>query len=144
MASKILVAYDGSDSSKHAVDFAVALAKSLGGSLVIAHVLEWSPYSFLTPTEIEERHQRRTEELDRANEALIAPLMASLDDSGLEVSTVVKYGHIAETMCKIAKELSVTQIVLGRTGHSSLSTRLFGSVATSLVQASPVAVTVVP
>ncbi|NVK35247.1 MAG: universal stress protein [Rhodobacteraceae bacterium] len=144
MGSKIVVAYDGSDSGKRAVDFAVNLAKSQGSSLVVAHVLEWSPYSFLTPTEIEERHTRRKEELARANDALIAPLIASLEGSGLEISSSIKYGHIAETLCTIATESGASQVVIGRTGHSNMSARLFGSVATSLAQASPVPVTVVP
>ena len=36
------------------------------------------------------------------------------------------------------------QIVIGRTGHSELASRLFGSVAGTLAQASPVPVTIVP
>jgi nucleotide-binding universal stress UspA family protein len=144
MTRKIVVGYDGSDSSKSALNFAVNIVKAQGGSLVIAHVLEWSPYSFLTPVELEERHKRRAEELERAETAVLAPIVASLADSGVKVSTALKYGHISDTLCAITKEEGADQIVLGRTGHSGLSTRLFGSVAASLAQAAPVAVTIVP
>jgi nucleotide-binding universal stress UspA family protein len=144
MSQKIVVGYDDSSSAKSALQFAEVLAKSLGSELVVAHVLEWSPYSFLTPEELEERHKRREEELDRANAALLAPVVKDLDARGLGVSTALRYGHIAETLCAIAKEEGASQIVIGRTGHSALSSRLFGSVAGSLAQAAPVPVTIVP
>ena len=144
MPSKIVVGFDGSESAQRALDFAVKQAKAKGAGLVIAHVLEWSPYSFLTPTELEERHKRRAEELERAETALLNPVVVSLKDSGVEVSTALKYGHIAETLVSVTKDSGASQIVIGRTGHSSLSSRLFGSVAGSLAQAAPVPVTIVP
>lgn len=144
MSQKIVVGYDGSKGAKAALDFAVSLAKAQGGGIVIAHVLEWSPYSFLTPTELEERHKRRTEELARAESAVLAPVVEQLKGSGVEVTTALKYGHIAETICSIAKAEDASQIVIGRTGDSALSSRLFGSVAGSLAQAAPVPVTIVP
>lgn len=144
MSHKIVVGFDGSAGARSALEFATQVAKSQGGSIVVAHVLEWSPYSFLTPTEIEERHVRRTEELERAESAILAPVVAGLKDSGIEVRTVLKYGHIAETLCDIATETGADQIVIGRTGHSALSSRLFGSVAGGLAQAAPVPVTIVP
>ena len=144
MSHKIVVGYDGSDSAKSALEFAVGVAKAHGGSIVVAHVLEWSPYSFLTPTELEERHKRRKEELDRAETAVLAPVIDGLKDSGVAVETALRYGHIAETLCAIASEASASQIAIGRTGHSGLSTRVFGSVAGTLAQAAPVPVTIVP
>ncbi|MCP1337128.1 universal stress protein [Futiania mangrovi] len=144
MPQKIVVGYDDSASAKSALEFAASLAKAQGGELVVAHVLEWSPYSFLTPEELEERHKRRQEELKRAETALLKPAVEGLRGSGITVSTALKYGHIAETLCTIAKEAGASQIIVGRTGHSALSSRLFGSVAGSLAQASPVPVTIVP
>ncbi|WP_127562651.1 universal stress protein [Nioella ostreopsis] len=144
MSHKIVVGFDGSESARAALSFAVEAARKTGGELLIAHVLEWSPYSFLTPTELEERHKRRGEELERAEKAILAPVVESVKASGVTVSTALRYGHIAETLVSIAKEEGADQIVIGRTGHSSLSSRLFGSVAGSLAQAAPVAVTIVP
>lgn len=144
MSQKIVVGYDASSSAQSALEFAVKIAKAQGYSVIIAHVLEWSPYSFLTPTELEERHKRRGEELERAETAVLAPVVKKLKDSGVEVTTALKYGHIAETLCDIAKEAGASQMVIGRTGHSGLSSRLFGSVAGSLAQAAPVPVTIVP
>ena len=144
MSKKIAVGYDGSESSAGALDFAVSLAKASGSELVVAHVLEWSPYTFLTPTELEERHKRRKEELERAEKAILTPALDKLTKSGVKVTTALKYGHIAETLIQIAEEHGVDQIVIGRNGHSQLSSRLFGSVAGSLAQAASVPVTIVP
>ncbi len=144
MTEKIVVAYDGSENAHNAVNFALDVAKAKGATLIVAHVLEWSPYSFLTKTEIEERHMRRKEELERADKAIVSPLLKELQTSGVPVEVLVKYGHIAETLLSIVKESGATQLVIGRTGQSSISTRLFGSVAGTLAQAAPIAVTIVP
>lgn len=144
MSQKIVVGFDDSDSAKRALEFAVGRAKAQGTGIVIAHVLEWSPYSFLTPEELEERHKRRREELERADAAILAPVVKSLKGSGVEVETALKYGHIAETLCSIAEDNGANQIVIGRTGQSGLASRFFGSVAGSLAQSAPVPVTIVP
>ncbi len=144
MANTFVAAYDGSPAGRRAVDYAVQQAKAVGATLVVAHVLEWSPYSFLTPEEIEERHQRRAEELKRAESAVIGPLAAELAGAGVTLKTEIRYGHVAETLCAIAKEHGAGQIFIGRTGHSSIMERLFGSVAGSLAQIAPVPCTIVP
>lgn len=86
MTMKFVVGYDGSPASKRAAEFAIQRAKVQNASIVIAHVLEWSPYSFLTAEELAERHKRRSEELARAEEAVVAPFVKSIENSGVEVS----------------------------------------------------------
>ncbi len=144
MSKKYVVGYDGSPASRRAADFALDLAKEHGADVLIAHVLEWSPYSFLTPEEIEERHKRRGEELARAEAAVIKPLKDELAASGVSVESVIKYGHIADTLCVIASESKASQIFVGRDGSSAIAARVFGSVAGSLAQCAPVACTIVP
>jgi len=144
MPDKYLVACDGSSASERALAYAIDQAKRNGASVVIAHVLEWSPYSFLTPEELEERHKRRGEELARARTAIIDPLLASIDTDDIKIDTVIKYGHVAETLCAIATESGATGIIIGRTGHSALTSRVFGSVVTTLAQIAPVPCVIVP
>lgn len=144
MTEKIVVAYDGSGNAHDAVNFALSIAKAAGADLIVAHVLEWSPYSFLTKSEVEERHKRRKEELERADKAIVSPLLQEIQSSGVNVEVMVKYGHIAETLLAIVKDTGASQLILGRTGQSSLTSRLFGSVAGSLAQVAPVPVTIVP
>ncbi|MCF3973734.1 universal stress protein [Paracoccus salsus] len=144
MSRKIVVGFDGSEASRRALDFAVGRAKAQGDSIIIAHVLEWSPYSFLTPEELAERHKRRNEELERAEKAILQPVVKRVEDAGVPVTTVIKYGHIAETICQIATDEDAALIFIGRMGHSGLATRIFGSVAGTLAQVAPVPVTIVP
>lgn len=144
MQRKYVVGYDDSPAAMRAVEFAVDRAGASGASIVIAHVLEWSPYSFLTPEEIEERHQKRGEELERAESSLLKPLREKLADAGVEIETVVKHGNVADTLCAIAKDGDATQLFIGRTGTGGLLDRVFGSVASLLVQNSPVPCTIVP
>ena len=144
MSEKYIVGYDGSDAARRALDFAVEGAKRGGAEIVVAYVLEWSPYSFLTPTELEERHKRRGEELERARTAVIDPVLDSLSDSGVRCDSVIKYGHVAETLCNIAKESAGTQLFIGRTGEGGIVDRVFGSVAGTLSQIAPIPCTLVP
>lgn len=144
MSNKILVALDGSDGGGRALDAAVAQAKSTDSGLVLVYVIDWSPYSFNTPQENEQRHQRREEEIERAQEAVLQPAVDALADSGLDVESVVRHGNIADSLVNLAKKENVSQIYLGRLGESKLRSMIFGSVTAALVQLSPVPVTVVP
>jgi nucleotide-binding universal stress UspA family protein len=144
MSDKYVVACDGSPASERAIAYAIDHARRDGASVLIAHVLDWSPYSFLTPDELEERHKRRGEELSRAKTALIDPIMAAISADDVEIDSVIKYGRVAETLCDIATEAAASQMVIGRTGESSLATRVFGSVAGTLAQIAPVPCIIVP
>ena len=139
----ILVGYDGTDAAQRAVEFAGKCATAEGCAIHLVYVLEWSPYSFLSTQELEERHQRRTEELSRA-EATLAPALRVFTDRNIPMTYEVRYGHSGELICKIAADKGACQIIVGRKGGSALGARLLGSLPLTLVQASPVPVTVVP
>jgi nucleotide-binding universal stress UspA family protein len=144
MSNKLMVALDGSDCGKRALEAAVVQAKLTKASLVLTYVIDWTPYSFHTPQELEERHQRREAEIERANDSVLAPQVAALANEGLQVETVVRHGKIAETLVELAKEYDVSQIYAGRRGESRVRSMIFGSVTAALVQTAEVPVTVVP
>jgi nucleotide-binding universal stress UspA family protein len=144
VANKLLVAVDGSETGKRAINFAAQAAKDTGNSIVLAYVIEWSPYSFHTPQELEERHQRRESEISRAEDSVLAPEAVELRSAGIDVVTVVRHGHIGETLSEVAREHDVSQIYIGRKGESKMHTMLFGSVTASLIQTASVPVTVIP
>jgi len=99
---------------------------------------------FLTPEELEERHKRRSEELERARTALVDPLVESAMAEGVKASAIIRYGHVTETIADIAEKEGAAQIFMGRTGHGSLAKILFGSVAAAMAQIAPVPCTIVP
>ena len=144
MANKLLVALDGSDGSKRALNAAVKHAKLTGSGLVLAYVIDWSPYSFHTPQELEERHKRRESEIQRANDSVLNPEIAALEAEGINVETVVHHGKIAETLLELGDQHGISQIYIGRRGESRIQAMIFGSVSAALVQTSSVPVTVVP
>jgi nucleotide-binding universal stress UspA family protein len=143
MPGTVLVGVDNSDASKRAIEFARDRAKALGVSVVLAHVIPWSPYSFTTPEENEIRHKRRQDELDAADEQVIQPALAIVGDE-VDCIPVVKHGDRAELLNALAREHDSFHILVGRTGESRMKTKLFGSVPGQLIQMADVPVTVVP
>jgi len=139
-----VVAVDVDDCSGRALDFAMTRAKLTGAEICAVHVVEWSPYSFLTAEELAERHKRRQEEAERAERVILGPVLDKLRAGGISAEGVVRYGHVANVIAEIATERDAVQIIIGRCGSTGLASRLFGSVAGALVQSAPVPVTVVP
>jgi nucleotide-binding universal stress UspA family protein len=144
MINKYLVACDGSPASDRALQFAVQQAKIDGAPIILAYIVEWSPYSFLTPQELEERHKDRSHEIKRVQTAVIDPLITSLESENIEVYSVIRYGKVAKVLADIAKKEEATQLFIGRTGQSSFTVRVLGSVAGTMVQISTVPCTIVP
>jgi len=144
MSKALLVGIDCSECSERALDYAAEWAASAGLPLFVAHVIEWSPYSFNTPQENEERHKRREAELDRAHQDIVDPVVGRLRERGIDAQGVIRHGHPAETLSDVAAELGVTHIVVGKTGSSRIRAQFFGSVPNTLIQISKQPVTVVP
>ena len=139
-----LVGVDDSDCSRRALDFARKRAQTMNARLVIAYVIEWSPYSFNTPEENEQRHKRREEEISLAHSSVLDPALKSLKNAGIEAEGVVRHGNVADVLNGLAVEYRAIQIVVGRVGASGLKSLIFGSVTSKLVQVASVPVTVVP
>ena len=135
-----VVAYDGHD--RAVVEAAARLAGACSARLHIVHVLEWSPYSFLTPEELAERHKVREQELSRANSAVLQPILESVRRTGADADGEIRHGRVVDLVCAVARERAATLIFAGRS--SSLSERVFGSVASGLAQCAPVPTVIVP
>lgn len=144
MSDIYIVAYDGSPTSRRTADFAAGRAKLANAHLHIVHILEWSAYSFLTQEELAERHQRRTEELERATQSILEPLVKELTAAGYTVSSEVRYGHVAKTIHEIATEKAAKVIYVAKSNDSGLASRLLGTVPSALIQIATVPVVVVP
>ncbi|MFZ1484481.1 universal stress protein [Nostocoides sp.] len=140
----VVVGIDNGDASTRAVDFAIQRCKAESVDLVLVHVIHWSPFSFNTPAENDERHRRREEELQAADEQVVQPMQKIVTEAGLTPNAVVRHGNPADTLIEIAKEKDAIRIVVGRTGDSGFREQIFGSVASRLVQRAPIPVTVVP
>ncbi len=144
MSECFLVGIDSSDGSRRALEFARKRAKTAGAKLVVTYVIEWSPYSFNTPEENEQRHKRREEEIASATNSVLNPALEQLKSAGIEVEGIVRHGNVADVLNGLATECGADVIIVGRIGESGLKSMLFGSVTTKLIQLASVPVTVVP
>ncbi len=143
MSDTLIVGFDGTPQARRAVEHAADLAKKSGATLHLVQVIEWSPYSFHTPEELAERHGRREKELERAK-AMVQPVVDELTAAGASATCEVRHGNAADLLCQIATDKGASQIVIGRTGESSLAQRILGGLAITLVQVAPVPTTIVP
>ena len=144
MSLVFLVGVDCSDCGGRALEYAAKRARVKNARLLVAHVIEWSPFQFSTPQENEERHKRREQELQRAHDEIVDPIVAELREQGIDAEGIVRHGHPADTLDDLAQEYEVTNIVVGRHGSSRLKAHLFGGVVSTLVQIANRPVTVVP
>ena len=102
MKKSILLAVDGSSGGGKALRHILDTIDANTVKIVLAYVIEWSPYSFNTPEENAERHKRRESEISRAKAGVVAPAKAELEAKGFTVSAVVLHGpplsliHISE------------------------------------------------
>ena len=144
MSRVLLVGVDFSECSDRALEYAANRAEASKGQLIVTHVIEWSPFSFNTPQENEQRHKRREEELERAHKELVDPLVTRLRERGIFARGVIRHGHPAQTLSAVGDEFGATNIIIGKTGSSRIKAQLFGSVANTLIQLSKLPITVVP
>ena len=142
--STIVVGLDGSEAGARALAFAQAQAKQIGDcSITVCFVIEWSPFTFQTKEENEQRHMRREQELQRAHDVVLDPAVAEAKASGVEVEGIVRHGDVADILEGVDKKRGAIQIVVGRVGERGLK-RLFGGVTGRLGAGSSVPVTIIP
>ncbi|MFX0544713.1 universal stress protein [Roseovarius sp. S1116L3] len=144
MTTKLVVGLDGHASGERALTYARRLAELIGDcELVVAYIVEWSPFSFQTAEENEQRHKRREDEIKTAMERVVNPAVKQLNDAGLKAQGLVKHGDVSDALMAIAKDTGAEQIIVARASEGGFAKRFFGSSTSNLVMSSPVPVTVV-
>ncbi|MGA7540044.1 MAG: universal stress protein [Steroidobacteraceae bacterium] len=142
----ILVATDGSESAHRAVNYAAAQAKTLGVELVIANVIG----GYGLPESVLEKLSRGQDvwlkELLKSQSASLLTEARSLAlKAGLKLIRLEsREGEVAATLIRLAGELEVDVIVVGKRGAGRAAGLLLGSVSQKLVSLAPFPVTVVP
>ena len=138
--SKLLVAVDGSECSARAVKWAMEAARACGAEL---HAVTVQPTfasgdirRFVT-AEMIETYQR--EEGEKA----LAAARRMLDEAGIQWHPHIVVGHVAEALCEFASRNACTQIVMGTRGLGGVAGLILGSVASQVIHAAPVPVTLV-
>ncbi|WP_298975155.1 universal stress protein [uncultured Roseobacter sp.] len=144
MTTKLVIGLDGQGSGDRALTYAKDLAERIGDcELLVAYVIEWSPYSFQTAEENAQRHKRREEEISMAKERIVDPAVASLQSAGMTASGIVRHGDVAHTLNSICEKEGGHQIIVCRSSEGGFAQRIFGSSTANLVMSATVPVTVI-
>jgi nucleotide-binding universal stress UspA family protein len=144
MTTTLVVGLDGEGSGDRALAYAKRMAGLIGDcTLLIAYVIEWSPYSFQTPEENAQRHKRREEEIAHALDRIVNPAVKALTKDGFKAKGIVRHGHVADTLNAISVEVGADQIIVSRSSEDGIVKRIFGSSTANLVMHAEVPVTVV-
>lgn len=128
----ILVPVDFDQTSEHALDYAVSLAKQTGAKVTAMHVFGLAVLNALDAEYIPtaSRASQLSEDAQKQLDALVAPRK----DRGVEVVGELRVGSAAEEIVSRAKELGVDLIVVGKHTRGMLERALVGSVATQVIR----------
>ncbi len=125
---KILIAYDGSEASKKALDYAIKNARCFEEEIVILSVVptELKMVAFediLIPKTFKQRTQ------DLVNEAV-----EYVKKEGVNALGVTREGDVADEILKLCEELDCDLIVIGRKGLGKIERFLIGSITEKVVR----------
>ena len=136
---KILLATDGSEGTRHAIDYTLNLAKMCGAQVTALFVVDQIPLQdvpadssivFSVHLLLENEGKKAVNDIKEAGQK-----------SGVEVATMVVEGSPAKKIVEVAADYDL--LVVGTIGRSGLSHLLIGSVAERVVRYAPCPVLVV-
>ena len=134
---KLLVACDGSKNALRAVRYAIRLAGALRDASRITLI------SVHDDTAL--RHASRfvgqdtiDDYLREASDADLAAARRALDKAGVAHDMMIRRGHVAAEIADAAARGRFDMVVMGSKGRSSLADLLVGSVASRVLELSPV------
>lgn len=138
---KILIATDGSESARFAVDAGIELARLSGAKIQAVYVIDiFAYYSVPRDPRWEEAMYAQFRELGRE---AVSYVKTAAEDIGVEVEPLILEGHPAEEILNFAKKQDSDMIVIGSLGKTDIERFLIGSVSEKIVRNAKVPVLVV-
>jgi nucleotide-binding universal stress UspA family protein len=147
---QILLAVDGSASSRSAVEFLAGFAHRAGADLRVLHVVAPEPMAAITvpgwPTGarlvppgpslagIAAWDRRQKTERDEKAQAIVTEAVEVLKAAGLRARGRVVYGEVAEAILRCTRTQKIDLTVVGARGLGPVRGWLLGSVSRRLVQ----------
>jgi nucleotide-binding universal stress UspA family protein len=139
MFQKILLAYDGSEGANTALNAGINLAKIHQAELWAVAVQEKLPRFSGTIDEVQEEKQFADEQYGKMLEA--AKVRAK--EAGIELKTLMRPGHPAQTVVAVAKEGKFDLVLVGHSGLSGVWAAFLGTTAEKVSRHAPCSVLIV-
>ncbi len=143
---KIMIATDGSDCSRLAIDKGIELARISGGTVYAVHVI---PTAYLFPID-GDYFMGMNPYWESIHEALKNQGQKALDYikdlggvKGINVESILLEGNPSEELIQYADKEKLDIIIIGTLGKTGLNRMLMGSVAGNVVRHSRVPVMIV-
>jgi nucleotide-binding universal stress UspA family protein len=140
MFNTILVAVDGSDVSKKALEAALEEARVWKSELNAVYIIETGGFENIPADSTMEVVYNRLETI--GNEALKAAEEGAKKNS-LVYNSFIREGHAGDEIVRLAEEIGADLIVLGSHGKSGIDRLLLGSVTDFVTKHSKVSTMVV-
>ena len=126
---KALVAVDGSEYSKYAVEYTADLLNKEGWEVIVLHVIptleEFGIESVAPPSLVE----ALLNELRENAKKIVEDAAKVFKEKGFKVETLIKEGHVGKTIVETAEEIDADLIAMGTRGLSGIKALILGSVA---------------
>ena len=139
MFRKILLAYDGSEGANRGLAVGIDLAKIHGAELWALAVQENLPRFSGTIDEVQEEKQFANAQYGKLLEA--AKVKAK--EAGIELKTLMRPGHPAQTIISAAKEGKFDLVLVGHSGLSGVWAAFLGTTAEKVSRHAPCSVLIV-
>lgn len=153
MFDKILVAVDGSENSKRALDYAVELARKFDSTITLMHVYsgvlpiipaaDALSSSTGTPPVPASVVVRITEEAEKSGNRVLEEAENIVKKRRISVDKVLKEGDVVKEIVAEAQKGGFNLIVVGHRGMSKLGELLLGSISEGVSHKAPCPVLIV-
>jgi nucleotide-binding universal stress UspA family protein len=118
---RILVAYDMSPHSEHAMNVALSMAGDMKAKLFVVSVIRPPE-----PAESAEFHAVVDDGKEKFEKSYV-PIREMARQKGIELETEIVVGHPAEQIIHMADQMQASLIVMGKRSHSILHRWMIGS-----------------
>lgn len=143
---KILLATDGSDSAKAAVDYLLAFPLPASTEITVATVMR----EVLSNDQVEglsdehrQAYAQARHESEQDARRLLDDEVARIRQAGLKAEGLVRHGHPAEEIVHLATELDSEIVAVGSHGHGGTKRFLLGSTSDRVFEYAPCSVLIV-
>lgn len=125
MLKKILVATDGSDHARKAIEYACDIASKYNAMIYLIHVVNLPSWVYS-----EDSFEPVKDHIRKAGKEIIEQAEKKIREKGAKtVQTFLTKGDAADEILQYGEENNVDMIILGSRGASGVKTLLLGSVS---------------